>query len=310
MGSFSQRITRITGLSDRRRLPRLGSIRLGIKVTNKKGAEYPRETEYFVCPDDVKAVYGDKPVELDVMLPINEIDAVFPQAYKHYGSSKGLKCQGNGEIAYRVNDDTKEMEEIECPCDLLEAGKCKQSATLMVMLPKVSVGGIFQIRTGSFNSIVDINSGIDYVSALLGRFAMVPLTLRRVKTETHHDDKKQHHYTLQIVFDGNIETLNQLRADTQRILEHPRYQLPAPKDDNPELDPSDIIDLEDEEKQEDNSETTTNFDFLKAMADLKKTLGEKTYYKVLGRFGFEKSNQIIGRDAQIEVYKEMEANVL
>lgn len=248
--SFNQKITRISGLSDRRRLPRLGSIRLGIKKRSTKGVEYPAEVDYFVCPSEVQEVYGDKPKEIDIMLPINEIDAVFPCAYKYYGSSKGLICQGNGELSYRVNPESREMEQHECPCELLDQGKCKQSGSLMVMLPKVSVGGIYQIRTSSYNSIVDINSGLDYVSALLGRFAMVPLTLRRVKTETHHDEKKQYHYTLQITFDGNIDTLNMLRSDTQRILEHPRYQLPAPVDENPELDPVDIIDMEDETQED------------------------------------------------------------
>lgn len=309
MVSFVQKITQIKGLSDRRRLPRLGSIRLGIKKkSGKTGNEYPSETDYFVCPDEIKAVYDDKPKALDVMLPINEIDAVFPQAYKFYGSSRGLKCQGNGEVAYRVNEDTREMEEVECPCELLESGKCKQSATLMVMLPKVSVGGIYQIRTSSFNSIVDINSGIDYVSALLGRFAMVPLTLRRVKTETHHDEKKQHHYTLQITFDGDIDTLNQLRADTQRVLEHPRYQLPAPKDDNPEFDPVDVIDLEDEERQE-NGEQQNNImpdpEFLKAMKKHRNFLGDETYYGILGNFGFEHANEVPDEESRQEINKAM-----
>ena len=244
---FNQRITRIKDLSDRRRLPRLGIVRLGIKQKSQKtGNEYPTETPFFVCPPEVQAIYGDKPTELDVMLPLNELDAVFPCAYKFYGSGKGLKCSGDGEIAYRVNDQTKEMEQIDCPCDLLDSGKCKQSGTLMVILPKVSVGGIYQIRTSSYNSIVDVNSGLDYVSALLGRFSLVPLKLRRVKTETHHDEKKQNHYTLQIIFDADITTLNALRQDSLRILEQPRYQLPAPIDDNPELDPPDeIIDEED-----------------------------------------------------------------
>ena len=242
---FNQRISRIKGLSEKRRLPRLGSIRLGLKAKNPKGVEYPKETEYFVVPPEVAKIFGDKPTELEVMIPLNDLDSVFPQSYKYYGSGKGLKCQGDGEIAYYVDPETKEMTQKECPCSLLEEGKCKQSATLMVMIPKVSVGGVYQIRTSSFNSIVDINSGLEYVAALLGRFAMVPLTLRRVKTETHHDDKKQHHYTLQVIFDGDIQTINALLADTQRVLEHPRFALPAPVDENPELDPVDI--LEDEE---------------------------------------------------------------
>ncbi len=249
MTAFVPKVTRIKGLSDRRRLPRLGVIRLGLKV-QKGDKTYPKETEYFVVPPEVEKIYGKEPKELDIMLPINEIDSVFPQAYKMYGSSKGLVCQGDGECAYCVDPAAKEMIERECPCKLLEDKKCKQTGTLLFMLPKVSVGGIYQITTSSYNSIVDINSGIDYVAALLGRFALVPLKLRRVKTETHHDDKKQNHYTLQVIFDADINTLNTLRSDTTRVLEHPRYQLPAPAEVNPELDPPDIIEAEEAGQQE------------------------------------------------------------
>lgn len=240
---FAPRVTRIKGLSDKRRLPRLGIIRLGIKKKSRNsGSEYPAEVEYFVVPDEVKKVYGDKPNELDVMLPLNDLDAVFPCAYKHYGSSKGLKCTGDGENAWRVNDQTKEMEEIKCPCNLLDEKKCNKSATLNVILPKINVGGVYQVRTGSFHSIVDINSGIDYVNALVGRVAMIPLKLRRVKTETHHDDKKQTHYTLQVILDADLQTINALRSDNDRIIEYASHiALPPPKDDNPELDPPDVI---------------------------------------------------------------------
>jgi len=268
--TFKPRFTRIQGLSDRRRLPRLGSIRLGIKVKNARDVEYPKETEYFVCPDEVQKIYGAQPYELDVMLPINEIDAVFPTAYKHYGSSRGLKCSGDGEMAFEVDQETREMIERKCPCEKLEGGQCKQSATLMVMLPRVSVGGVYQIRTGSYNSIVDINSGIDYVAALLGRFALVPLKLRREKIETHHDGKKQNHHTLKIIFDADITTLNALRSDTQRVLEHPRYQLPAPVDENPELDPVDIV------LDEEDSLDVTSFD--KLVETIRRPKGTMTAY--------------------------------
>jgi hypothetical protein len=259
--AFKPRVTQVKGLSDRRRLPRLGIVRLGIKKKSARtGKEYPTETDYFVCPEEVTKVYGEQPKELEVMIPINDLESVFPTAYKYYGSSRGLKCQGNGEIAYRVNDQTKEMEDVACPCDLLESGKCKQSANLMVMIPKVSVGGVYQVRTSSFNSIVDIQSGLDYVSALLGRFAMVPLKLRRVKTETHHDGQKQSHYTLQIILDANIDMINQMRGDTQRVLEHPRFALPAPVDENPEFDQVDIIEEEENTKYQSATEKETTAD--------------------------------------------------
>lgn len=245
---FAQRITRIKGLSDKRRLPRLGKIRLGIKKKSAKtGAEYPAEVPYFVVPDEVKKVYGDKPTELDVMLPLDDIDTIFPVSYKFYGSGKGLKCNGDGEIAYCVDEKTKEMTEIKCPCENLEKGKCKQTGNLSVMLQKINVGGVYQINTSSFNSIVDMASGIDYVKALIGRVAMVPLKLRRVATETHHEEKKQTHYTLQLVLDANIDAINQLRGDTIRVLEHTsRIALPAPEDINPDLEPVDIIDDEEQ----------------------------------------------------------------
>jgi len=243
MSAFNQRITRIKGLSEKRRLPRLGKIRLGIKKkSSKTGAEYPAEVPYFVVPDEVQKVYGDKPTEIDVMFPLDDIDAVFPVSYKYYGSGKGLKCNGDGEIAYCADEKTKEVIEKKCPCNLLEEGKCKQSGTLSVILQKINVGGVYQITTSSFNSIVDLASGIDYVKALIGRVAMVPLKLRRVETETHHEEKKQtHHYTLQVM-DANIDAINQLRGDTIRVLEHTsRIALPEPINENPELDPVDII---------------------------------------------------------------------
>lgn len=251
--SFAQRITRIKGLSDRRRLPRLGVIRLGLKALSKGGKEYPKETSYFVVPEEVAKEYGNEPTELDIMFPIDDIDAIFPTAYKHYGSSRGLKCSGDGEKAYQVDPETRNLQEIACPCGLLEQGKCKQTGTLMVMLPKVSVGGIYQITTSSFNSIVDINSGIDFVSALTskdgispGPFAMLPLKLRRVKTDTHHEGKKQVHYTLQITTSWNLEQLSEIRE--RKIVGQIEYQVPEPLDTNPELDPVDIIDEEDEGK--------------------------------------------------------------
>ena len=62
MNGFKGQFTKIKGLSDKRRLPRLGKIRLGVKaISQKSGKEYPKETDYFVCPPEVQAVYGEKP---------------------------------------------------------------------------------------------------------------------------------------------------------------------------------------------------------------------------------------------------------
>ncbi|MEM3793347.1 MAG: hypothetical protein QXS76_00410 [Candidatus Bathyarchaeia archaeon] len=245
-----QKITKVIGISERRRLPRLGKIRLGVKVVNPKtGEERPREVPYFVVPPEVARVYGEKPVELDIMFPVNDPALVFPQAYKWYGESRGLKCIGDGQRAYRLND-TGEMVERECPCELLEK-QCTLRAHLFVILPKVNMGGVYQIDIGSYNSIIDVNSGLDYVQALIGRFAMVPLKLRRVPREIPYEGTLRLHYPLQIFFDGDIEFVNQLRLDNQRVLfSTSNVVLPAIEDVNPKYDPDAVVVLEENGESE------------------------------------------------------------
>ena len=229
--AFRQKYTRISGLSSIRRLPRLGKIRLGIKkVSTKTGKEYPSETDYFVCPAEIKKVYGDEPKELNIMFPLNDPEALFPQCYKWYGSGAGLKCRGDGETALRLNEDTKEMEERTCPCELLEEGKCKQVASLSFMMPGIKIGGVYQIDLSSYHSIVDINSGLDYAMAMLGsRIAMVPFVLRRVPKETHAEGKKQVHYTLQLELNIPIEYAQRIReGENIFMMQKKQYEIEAP----------------------------------------------------------------------------------
>jgi hypothetical protein len=229
---FKGRFTRIKDLSERRRLPRLGKIRLGVKmISDRTHKEYPKETEFFIVPPEVSKVYGDRPTSLEVMVPINDPEAVFPQAYKWYGGQRGLKCIGDGGVALRLKEETQAMEEIPCPCEHLETGECQKRGHFMVILPRINMGGVYQIDVGSYHSIVDINSGLEYVQALVGRFAMVPLRLCRAPKETHFGGQKQIHYTLQLFLDADVDTLNALREDTSRVLLSTRsLALPPPED--------------------------------------------------------------------------------
>jgi hypothetical protein len=249
MTNFAKPFSRIKDISDRRRLPRLGKIRLGVKAVSKKtGKEYPKETEYFVCPEEVRKIYGDQPKELDVMFPLNEVEAIFPQRYVWYGQSRGAKCIGDGERANRVQED-QTVREIECPCDKL-GKECQRRAHLMVILPKVSLGGVYQIDLGSYHSIIDLNSGLDYVQALVGRFSMVPLVLKRVPKETHGSGRKETHWPLQVIFEGSVEFINALRETSNRILTASQYLLPAPIEENPATDEGAIVVEETEEQEE------------------------------------------------------------
>jgi hypothetical protein len=240
MQGFPPRITRIKGLSERNRLPRLGKIRLGKKVKNKNArpgcscgpaegcfkCSYPVETPYFVVPQEVAAVYGDKPTQLKVKVPVNSLDVVFPQAYKYYGSSRGLKCYGDLQIAFRLNEETFAMEQVPCPCPRKDK-ECTPTGVLNVILYEVDRTGVYQIGTRSLNSMVDIASGLQYAQCLLGQFAMVPFILKRVPITTHHKGQKQTHYTLQILIDTQSPEMQK--------------KLPAPKDQQYALPPAEEI---------------------------------------------------------------------
>lgn len=50
----------------------------------------------------------------------------------------------------------------------------------------------------------------------------------------------------------------------------------------------------------------TNFKYLQTMREMKKSIGDEPYYKILGQAGFEHSNDITDRKIQLAVYEEMQ----
>jgi hypothetical protein len=241
---------RIHNISGIRRLPRLGKIRLGIKKKTAAGKEYPAEVDYFVCPPEVQKEYGTQPKQLDVMFPIDDPTTIFPQALKWYTASS-LNCKGDGITAMRkvkdltpeqktklngeLPEDPQSLVEVECPCPLLEQGLCSQRGNLLVMLPKVSMGGVYQIDTGSFHNLVRINSALDYIRGLLGRIALVPLVLRRIPEKIEYEGHRATHYLLSLEFTGNIEEVKKLREDTNHVLDRIQtLALPEPVEDVPD----------------------------------------------------------------------------
>ncbi len=250
----------IKGVSEVRRLPRLGHIRLGEKVpvANKPGITRPKEVDYFILdpktPDpkwneDLKKEflerYGDKPKAIKIMFPPVPPGLFFQQFYKRYGSSTLVKCKGDGEIATTTEEFGKGLEKIgeddrgfiqvkclgpECP---YQTGKnefcsgspeCSRIAMLQVILPELPGMGIWQINTGSFNSIVNINSAIEWLAGLCGRFAMIPLTLMRVPQDIPYEGTKTKHYILQV--DQNNFSIEDVQKLALRPVE--RALLPAP----------------------------------------------------------------------------------
>ena len=225
----------IKGISEVRRLPRLGKIRLGIKKESAKGVSYPSEVDYFLLdpetPDQKRNdqlkeqfedLYGKNPKRIKIMFPPASPEIFFAQWYKRYGSGALLKCKGDGEVAETTEEFAAGLEKIgetdrgfikvkclggECVYqtgsnEYCQKPQCNTMAALQVILPELSGIGVWQINTGSFNSIVNINSALEWLRGLCGRYSMIPLWLMRVPTDIAYEGKKSKHYILQI--DQNV----------------------------------------------------------------------------------------------------------
>jgi hypothetical protein len=195
----------IKGVSDVVRLPRLGKIRLGIKKETDQGIAYPTPTDHFVCPDEVRKVFGEKPKELRIMFPTEDESQWASQFLRCYSASRGLICRGNGEtalaridirtgeIAIRESTET-ELREISChpdDCAYDERGQCKKVMNLQFLLPDCPGFGVYQLDTSSFNSIVNINSTLKLIRGICGRLSMIPLSLKLVEQEVQPEGRKK-----------------------------------------------------------------------------------------------------------------------
>ena len=206
----------IKGLSDRRRLPRIGKIHLGVKAQSSKGTEYPKAVDYFVVrPDDntpedavaaFRAVYGEEPRELDIRFPTDDPADWADPWYRAYSRSYGLVCKGDGEVARAKWDaaatglrpdgtalkggwatsstKTWTWQEIpcagaDCPMQKTTPARCKMVMNLQFLLWRVRGIGAWQIDTGSWNSIRNLQDGIELIKAATGgRVRGLPLKLR------------------------------------------------------------------------------------------------------------------------------------
>jgi len=250
----------IKGVSDIRRLPRLGKIRLGIKVEEPKKHPYPRATDYFVIPDDIKKYVGDKPKELQILFPVEDTEVFAPQFLKCYSFTQGLVCRGDGVKATRkvdvetgdiANHTTEQWVFKEMTCDpdtcpqavgdpeMSIRPQCRRVMNLLFVLPNVPGLGVWQLDTSSFFSIVNINSCLDVIRGLCGRIAGIPLTLSLEPREvTPPGIKKKTVHVLHLR--SNLKL-----ADLQRIAAKPPAKAlmpPAEEEEAPEdLFPPEIL---------------------------------------------------------------------
>lgn len=208
----------IKDLSDVVRLPRLGKIHLGTRHPVKG---YPMKADHFVFPPDhsdykrLVELYTDKPKELPILIPVEDEETWASQYYKSYNLTYGLVCKGDGEIALRMVDvktnelpakgsaGTVKLQEQPCAgreCPDYKAKKCHEVMNLRFILPEVPGLGVWQIDTGSKNSILNVNSCAKIIKRAFGRISMIPLklTFEPIQVNNPEDGKKQTVYVLNL----------------------------------------------------------------------------------------------------------------
>ena len=232
-------LSRVEQLAQRQRLPRLGRIRLGERRSFRRGGrtvQVPVELGWFKFDAEslakyplIRELYGDRPAALDILFPVEDARLFFPQACKLYGKAGALKCKGDGRRAARLLCDecgemscdclgARSLVERDCPCELLERRDCRFIGSLMVLLPRVSCAGVWQVDTASAQSIVSLNSDIAYVRGLCGRVARIPLTLRRVPVRqapfgsAQGRQGRRSGHTLKLTLDLGIEQLQRIHG--------------------------------------------------------------------------------------------------
>lgn len=215
----------IKDLSENVRMPRLGKFHLGIR--DERGI--PKKTDYFVIPKDhsdytkIVKIFGEKPKELRILIPVENEEDWAPQYYKAYNQTYGLVCKGDGETALKMvdittnelpNKETKtvSMKDMTCQgkeCPMYKAKKCGEVMNLRFMLPDVPGLGVWQIDTGSINSILNINSCAKLIKKAFGRISLIPLklTFEPFQVNNPENGKKQNVYVLNLRTDVTMAQL-------------------------------------------------------------------------------------------------------
>lgn len=154
----------------------------------------------FIVDNQIMDIIGDDCTELDIMVLYNDPDLIFRTSYAFFDSAK-CQCRGDGRIAQLANGKF-----IECnpeTCETFQAKGCKPQGVLSVILMDAPrVGGVYKLRTTSWNTIRNITTSLDTIKSLtFGQLAGLPLVLTlKPKTVTIPGTRKT-----TVIFMANIE---------------------------------------------------------------------------------------------------------
>jgi hypothetical protein len=236
----------LKSLQDRpARFARAGKIKLGIKVMGKgrdgQPVEIPKDVEYFVLPEELRKVYGDKPLMLPCRLPYDDPSMVFDASYQ--------KWQG-ADLAVRCDEQTcwtrdQKGKPLESPCQKRpDTNECecgaKPMGRLLLLVPGGYVG-VYEIRLTGYSRIAALWDQINQFREIFGRLREIPFFVTREARDSTYRDAAGKAHTREIHpvhLKCEWETLAQFAAGRQLAAAPAPEALPpavAPEaDDSPE----------------------------------------------------------------------------
>jgi len=251
--------------SFRYRLPRQGKIHLGVKVVSKSGKEYPKATDYFILPDQLKSDEGfkkalqalgesvDEPRQLPIMLPCDAIAGNLQSSSDYYGSTRGLICRTfDGITCKYVDQQTGELKEQPCKmrsgCEHYSKSDCHWIHRLRFVLPDAAGVGVWQIDTTSPNNRANLLTEMAQIKGLMGgRLAGIDLLLTLEPREfvvpvKDKDGVKQIKTVCHLLHIRSRQTLRELR---NAVITQPTFDSAELEDFD--LSPNDIPVVEEDE---------------------------------------------------------------
>jgi hypothetical protein len=180
----------IHGLERLYRPPRLGVIRLGVKVAHGEGKEIPREVDYFVLPPELVPAFGEKPRELrNVRLPFDDPAKNLHSMYyeKRAGRLLTLRCDGLECVEIPVEGPERASDCRRDQDDIWKACECgaRARAKLSIVVPGTRVG-LWEVGIGGLRRIADLMAELEMYRLQFGRLTGIPFDLERQKAEENY----------------------------------------------------------------------------------------------------------------------------
>ena len=179
----------IIGYTDRgAKFPHIATLRKGAPKPERGpgrdlGDHFRLDTDNADVAESFRAVYGDKPNHIRVMLMYATVEENLDCWKEHY-SAGALKrrCDGQTCVQRLGKDGVYDFTPQSCECALLELKKphaCVPVGRLKVIIPELARMGYVLVGTTSIHDIIELQSNLEAAAALRGDLRGIPFVLSR-----------------------------------------------------------------------------------------------------------------------------------